>query len=77
MKKLFLLLFSILCIGILAYANDQEYYTYRFITSCGKTAEITLTGEISEDLQQQWLEAFEEMLCTPENDLGDKEDVLP
>ena len=80
MKKFFafiLLLFLSVGISYFAYANESEEHRYIFVTSCGKTGEIIVTGILSQEEENQWWKAFDELLCQQTEDNGDNNDIRP
>ncbi len=80
MKKLLtLILMAFLSLGVanFAYADESEYRRYIFITSCGEIGEVTVRGVLTEEEENQYWIAFDEVLCDNDEEVEDNNDILP
>lgn len=60
-----------------AYADESEYRRYIFITSCGEIGEVIVRGVLTEEEENQYWIAFDEVLCDNDEEVEDNNDILP
>lgn len=80
MKKLFtIILFAFLSLGIakFAYADESDSRKYIFVTSCGKVGEIIIEGVLTPEEEDQIWQAFDDILCSDNNNSGSTGDIMP
>ena len=75
MKKLFtIILFAFLSLGN---ADESDYRKYIFVTSCGKVGEIIIEGVLTPEEEDQIWQAFDDILCSDNNNSGSTGDIMP